>query len=137
MSPEGLVELGLSSATLDSVSLSMALIDVAIVGGGPAAANTIARQFHTTVAFDNKRYRKAHASHMNFATLPEGISCETVQFVDVGVAAIEKKNDSHFTLIDMNGNEWNFRKVLLAVRSVEKFPDIAGFDGLSGRRETR
>ncbi|KAF7370285.1 putative thioredoxin reductase [Mycena sanguinolenta] len=130
----------------------MDLIDVAIVGGGPAgltAASTIARQFHTAVVFDNKSYRNARASHMHMvpgwdhkdpkefrdaARRDILAHYETIQFVDVGVATIEKKNDSHFKLTDVNGKEWNFRKVLLAVGSVEKFPDIAGFDELWGKK---
>ncbi|KAJ6456104.1 hypothetical protein C8R45DRAFT_1222231 [Mycena sanguinolenta] len=128
MSPEGLLKLGL---TLDSVSPGMDLIDVE---GGPVgltATSTVARQFHTAVFFDNKRIKP---QELRDAARRDILArCEMVQFADVGVTGIGKKNDSHFKLIDVNGNEWNFRKVLLAVGSVKKFPDIAGFDGLSGK----
>lgn len=45
----------------------MNFIDVAIVGGGPAgltAANTVARQLHTAVVYDDCEYRNKDAREL-------------------------------------------------------------------------
>lgn len=126
----------------------MEMIDVAIIGGGPAgltAAGTLARQLHTAVVFDSQVYRNAKATHMHMvpgwenrdpkefrASAKRDIISNymTLQFSDVAVAKIEKKSDSHFVVMDANNKEWNFRKVILAVGSSNIFPPIEGYEKL-------
>ncbi|KAI5923509.1 hypothetical protein F4810DRAFT_209092 [Camillea tinctor] len=129
----------------------MDLIDVAIVGGGPAgltAANTLARQLHTAVVFDSKTYRNAGAAHMHMvltwdhkspseyrAAARQNISANysTIQFADVAVIKIEKESDI-FKVHDGNGKVWSFRKVILAVGSANTYPDIEGYEQLWKKR---
>ncbi|KAI8955147.1 FAD/NAD(P)-binding domain-containing protein [Xylaria longipes] len=105
-------------------------IDVAIIGGGPAgltAAATLARQLHTAV---NKNPQEFHSS-----TKSDIISrYSSIRFVDIAVAKIEKKSDAHFTLLDADGKEWTFRKVILAVGSSDTYPDIEGYAELWTKR---
>ncbi|KAH9905800.1 hypothetical protein F4778DRAFT_727519 [Xylariomycetidae sp. FL2044] len=130
----------------------MSLIDVAIIGGGPAgltAAGSLVRQLHTAVVFDSKTYRNSRATHMHMVPTwdhqsPEEFRAKarkdilsnysTVQFVDVGVTRIAKESDSHFKVADANGKEWDVRKVILAVGSSDTYPDIKGYEQLWGRR---
>lgn len=129
----------------------MAYHDVAVIGGGPAgltAAATLARQLHTVVAFDSKKYRNAKATGMYMVPGHEGKHPEdfrresreglskyqTIEFQDVRVEKVEKKNDSHFLITDAAGKEWNFRKLLLAVGSSDIFPGIEGYESLWGER---
>ncbi|KAL7619652.1 hypothetical protein AAE478_010193 [Parahypoxylon ruwenzoriense] len=135
-----------------SIKLTMEFIDVAIIGGGPAgltAANTLGRQLHTAVVFDSKNYGNARAPHMHIvptwdykdpeefrsAARREIESCyKTIRFVDVGVAKAEKKNDSHFKVFDLDGKEWDFHKVILAVGSSSVYPNIEGYEELWAKR---
>ncbi|KAI5863058.1 FAD/NAD(P)-binding domain-containing protein [Durotheca rogersii] len=130
----------------------MAFVDVAIIGGGPAgltAAATIVRQLHTAVVFDNGKYRNAKSSHMHMVptwdhkdpsafrnTIKEDILARysTVRFVDLGVSKIEKKSDAHFRVVDESGNEYDFRKIILAVGTADAFPDIEGYQEAWARR---
>lgn len=130
----------------------MELIDVAIVGGGPAgltAANTLARQLHTAVVFDNGLYRNAGSSHMHMLPTwdhkdPEDFrraarenilaNYSTIQFADVGVSRISKTSDAQFELTDGSGKVWGFRKVILAVGSGDNFPKIEGYEALWKKR---
>lgn len=135
----------------------MELIDIAIIGGGPAgltAAAAIVRQLHTAVVFDNQSYRNARSSHMHMvptwdhkdpkefrAAIRRDILAryDTVQFADIGVAKIEKKGDDsqgdvYFHVVDDAGVEYNFRKVILAVGAADKYPDIEGYQDAWARR---
>ncbi|KAI0174127.1 hypothetical protein BJ166DRAFT_574445 [Pestalotiopsis sp. NC0098] len=130
----------------------MSLIDVAIIGGGPAglsAASTLARQLHTAVVFDSQVYRNAKSTSMHMVPGWENkdpkdfrasarsdvlANYSTVEFTNVGVATIEKKDDAHFLVSDVNGKEWHFRKILLAVGSSNIFPSIEGYEQLWGER---
>jgi gliotoxin/aspirochlorine biosynthesis thioredoxin reductase len=130
----------------------MDFIDVAIIGGGPAgltAANTLARQVHTAVVFDNESYRNSGADHMHMIltwdhkspqdyrtaakrNIQENYSA--IEFASVSVDKIEKKSDSHFEVHDTNGNVKKFHKVILAVGSSDNFPEIDGYAELWKRR---
>lgn len=126
--------------------------DVAIIGGGPAglaAAATLARQLHTAVVFDSRVYRNQRANSMHMVPGLEGknpaefrrqsreaISSQysTIESQDVQIDKIDKKGDSSFSVIDANGKEWSFRKILLAVGSSNIFPAIEGYEPLWGVR---
>jgi gliotoxin/aspirochlorine biosynthesis thioredoxin reductase len=87
----------------------VALIDVAVVGGGLAgltAASTLARQLHTAVVFDSQVYRSAKSSGMHMVPGWENrdpkdfrVSARqdtisnyaTIQFCDMAVAKIERR----------------------------------------------
>jgi thioredoxin reductase len=130
----------------------MDFIDVAIIGGGPAgltAANTLARQLHSAVVYDNSSYRNAGANHMHMVLTwdhknPEDYRCaarenilenySTIRFANVSVVKIEKKSDSYFEVHDSNGVLKKFRKVILAVGSADKYPDVEGYDKLWKKR---
>ncbi|KAI0893442.1 hypothetical protein F4806DRAFT_488387 [Annulohypoxylon nitens] len=130
----------------------MDLIDVAIIGGGPAgltAAGTLARQLHTAVVFDSGNYRNAKATKMHMVPTWENKNprdfresarrdiesqYSTIQYADIPVTRVEKKNDAHFKIWDGNNKEWNFRKVLLAVGSSDAYPDIEGYEQLWAKK---
>ncbi|KAI1130732.1 FAD/NAD(P)-binding domain-containing protein [Nemania abortiva] len=127
-------------------------IDVAVIGGGPAgltAAATLARQLHTAVVFDSKSYRNAKASHMHMvpgwenknpqefrSTTKSEIQSNysSIQFADVAVTYIEKKDDAHFIVSDADGKKRNFRKIILAVGSSDTYPNIEGYEDLWAKR---
>ncbi len=58
----------------------------------------------------------------------------TVQFADVAVMNIRKERDSHFTVRDASGKEWHVHKVVLAVGSSDRYPEIEGYDQLWTKR---
>lgn len=126
-------------------------LDVAIIGGGPAgltAASTLARQRHTAVVFDSGTYRNAGSSHMHMVLTWDHkdpveyrkaarnnilANYETIQFADLAVTTI-KKSDDLFQVTDSSGKLWKFRKVILAVGSADKYPDLDGYDKLWKKR---
>lgn len=130
----------------------MATHDVAIIGGGPAgltAAATLMRQLHTVILFDSGKYRNDKAYDMHMVPGLEGkdpaqfrtesraallSKYSTLGFHDVPVAKVEKKGDSHFSITDSDGKEWNVRKIILAIGSAEIFPAIQGYGDLWGTR---
>jgi thioredoxin reductase len=130
----------------------MDFIDVAIIGGGPTgltAANTLARQVHKAVVYDNNSYRNSGASHMHMVltwdhknpqkyrpaarkSIQENYSI--IEFASVAVDEIDKVSDSHFEVHDSNGDVKKFRKVILAVGLFNIFSDIDGYAELWKRR---
>jgi thioredoxin reductase len=130
----------------------MDFIDVAIVGGGPAgltAANTLARQLHSAVVYDDSSYRNVGGDYMHMVLTWDHKSPEdyrstarknildnysTIQFAHVSVRKIDKKSDAHFEVEDSNGEVKKFRKVILAVGSADKYPNVEGYDKLWKKR---
>lgn len=129
------------------------LIDVAIIGGGPAgltAAATLARQLHTAVVFDSGSYRNAPSAHMHMvpawdhrdpaefraATKRDILAryAEFIKFEDIRVENIEKVGDAHFKVRDASDENRDFRKIILAVGSSNVFPDIKGYEDVWGKR---
>ena len=113
------------------------------------ASAALARQLHTAVVFDTQTYRNKKSTHMHMvptwdhkdpkefrAAAKEGILARysTIQYLDLAVTSINKKTDSHFTLVDANGKEWNFRKIILAVGMTDHYPDIEGYAELWTKR---
>lgn len=104
-------------------TLAMSPIDVAIIGEGPAglsAASALARQLHTAVVFDSQVYRNAGSTSVHMvpgwenkdlkdfrASAQSDIlaNYSTVEFSNEGVAMIEKKDDAHCLVSDVNGKE--------------------------------
>jgi gliotoxin/aspirochlorine biosynthesis thioredoxin reductase len=129
----------------------MSLLDVAIIGAGPAgltAAGTLLRQLHTVVLFDSGIYRNAKASHMHMVPTWDHKSpsdfrskaredlarYSTLQIVNEKVIEITKRNDSSFELWDQNGTSWTAQKIILAIGSVDIFPVIEGYAESWGKR---
>lgn len=127
------------------------MVDVLIVGGGPAglsAALALARQDHSSIIFDSGSYRNDPTDFMhlipgfdgevpaNFratarANISSGYDC--VSFRNVGVAAIQRAEAGLFELIDDHDQRWLGRKVILATGVQDVFPEIEGFAECWGR----
>lgn len=55
---------------------------------------------------------------------------DTIRFIDIGVAAVEKKGDVGFEIVDEKGERWGVRKVVLAIGSSDVLPEIEGYKDL-------
>ena len=51
----------------------------------------------------------------------------TMQVAQGEVVEIQKRDDSHFELKDADGKTWASKKIILAVGTVDNFPDIGGY----------
>ncbi|AEO69852.1 uncharacterized protein THITE_2057949 [Thermothielavioides terrestris NRRL 8126] len=128
-----------------------ALLDVLIIGGGPAglsAATALARQLYTAVVFDSGVYRNARATHMHAVPTwdhrdPADFRAaaradllaryDTIRFEQTSVSAVRRTDDGRFEATDANGIAWRGRKLVLATGVRDVYPDIPGYDDLWGR----
>ena len=121
------------------------LFDVLIVGAGPAGLQValgLARQLHPVVVFDSGVYRNERADHFhNIITWDHKDPKEfrqaakqnildrynTIQFENVEVAKLEKREDGKFVATDANGKAWVGKKVVIATGVKDVYPDIEGY----------
>ncbi|SPO06241.1 related to thioredoxin reductase [Cephalotrichum gorgonifer] len=126
------------------------LLDVLIVGGGPAGlslAGALARQLYTAVVFDNGTYRNARATHMHNVLgwdhqSPEAFRAkgredilsryETITVESTTIQQV-RKIDAGFEATNDKGQTWTGRKLALATGVRDTFPDIPGFADCWGR----
>ncbi|EGP87381.1 uncharacterized protein MYCGRDRAFT_41898 [Zymoseptoria tritici IPO323] len=132
-------------------SAAPALIDVLIVGGGPAGlavATGLARQPYTAVVFESGVYRNARTNHMhNVVTWDHRDPADfrakaradlwarydTIRIEDAKIENIRWNGDGRFEAIDGKGNVWTGKKVALAVGMEDVYPDIPGYDDVWAR----
>ena len=121
------------------------LLDVLIIGGGPAGlavASGLARQMYTTLVFDNGVYRNARATHMHNVAgwdhQPPGDfranvkqhllnKYNTVQFEQTTIQRVRKTDSGKFEAFDDKGRSWLGRKLVLATGTSDIFPAITGY----------
>ena len=135
-----------SSSSNGTMALSTTLLDVLIIGGGPAglsAATGLARQLYTAVVFDSGVYRNQRTNHMhNVLTWdhahPEAFRQKgrrdilnrytTVNFQDTEIKSVSKTSTGNFELKDAQGKSWTGRKLVIATGVRDVYPDIQGYD---------
>ncbi len=126
----------------------MSKFEVGIIGGGPAGLTTVAtlaRQLHTAVVFDSGSYRNGNTTHMHIVPTWDHkdqkefreetrsqieANYSSIQFADVAVSNVEKKNNSCFVISDLDGKIWEVKKLILAIGSSDMLPDIEGYSEL-------
>ena len=126
--------------------MSAEVVDVLIVGGGPAgltAALTVARQNHTAIVFDSGKYRNGRADQMHMIPTWDGRdpakfreearndirqNYPTIQIKDIELVSAKKINDSLFEVLDSDKNVYQGKKVILATGSGNIYPDIPGYE---------
>ncbi|KAI1322260.1 FAD/NAD(P)-binding domain-containing protein [Xylariaceae sp. FL0255] len=127
------------------------LVDVLIVGGGPAGqacAVTVARNQHTTIVFDSQSYRNERVQHFHMVPTWDGKNpldfhraaiqntldnFETIFFVDSEIKSAKKGDDEIFEVVDSSGKTWRGKGLVLATGIVDVPLDIPGFDECWGR----
>ncbi|KAJ8069779.1 hypothetical protein OCU04_000195 [Sclerotinia nivalis] len=118
--------------------------DVIILGGGHtglSAALTLYRHQHDVVIFDTGKPRNlwdtpTHAfsgwenkktSDFKTKSRNELKSTGFVRFIDQEVISVEKNNDSSFEVMTASGEQWQSKKLLLAMGTEFVFPNISGY----------
>jgi hypothetical protein len=133
------------------ISAMSDVVDVLIVGGGPAglsAATALSRLMHPCIIFDHGVYRNDRTKHMhNVPTWdhkdPEDFRkaarkdltdrYKTTSFVHAKVEKLTKLPDGGFEALDTAGKVYKGKKVLLATGVEDVYPEIAGYDDCWGR----
>lgn len=129
----------------NSTMATTPLLDVLIIGGGPAGLSTatgLARQLYTAVVFDSGVYRNQRANHMhNVLTWDHQNPVDfrkkgradilkrytTINFQDTEVKSVAKTAQGQFELKDAQGKLWLARKLVIATGVRDVFPDIEGY----------
>jgi thioredoxin reductase len=122
--------------------------DVAIVGGGPAglsAAIFLARYLHSVVLIDSGDPRNWETRAINgFLGSPTVRPAELrangreqarkygATLVDNCVLRVQKLSDDQFVLTLQNGEEYDARRLLLAIGLRDVWPDVPGLDRAYG-----
>ncbi len=126
----------------------MELHDVIIVGGGPSGLNAavvLGRCRRKVLLFDhgNQRNISSHGMH-NYLTRDD---VKPSDFLDISRKEIEKygvilkpvaikhadkKNESHFTVTDVNGTVYHSKKLILATGLKDKLPEVPGAKEIYG-----
>jgi thioredoxin reductase (NADPH) len=122
--------------------------DVAIVGGGPAglsAAIWLARYLHSVVLIDSGDPRNWETRGVNgYLGLPNVLPAELrargrddarmygATLVDDCVHRVQKLSDDQFVLTMHSGEDYDARRLLLAIGLKDVWPDIPGLDRAYG-----
>jgi gliotoxin/aspirochlorine biosynthesis thioredoxin reductase len=134
------------------MALAPKLYDALIIGAGPAglsAALSLARLRRTTAVFTMRNkagFRNRGVTEIHNILTRDGISPEEFRsigaqqiekytltdFVEADITMIEKVElddglRDGFRVEDANGSSWKGRKLLLAMGSVDIFPEIEGY----------
>ncbi|KAI0456047.1 hypothetical protein F5B21DRAFT_169597 [Xylaria acuta] len=140
------VWINLLEQATDDIMAAPPLLDVLIIGGGPAGlavATGLARQLYSAVVFDSGVYRNALTKHMhNVPTWDHRDPAEfrakavadlkarysTVWFESAKIESVRQTPKGHFQATDSQSRVWTGRKLVLATGARDVAPDIAGYE---------
>jgi thioredoxin reductase len=125
-----------------------AMLDVVIVGAGPAGSNAallLGRCRRKVVVVDSGRLRNASARHMHGFLTRDGIA--PAEFLRIahaqlrpyenvelrpGTASTARRDGDHFAVVLKDGTRLRSRKLLLATGVVDHLPPIEGVEAFYG-----
>lgn len=132
----------------NSKSKEMELLDVIIVGGGPAGLNAavvLGRCHRRVLVFDTEQYRNRYSHGMhNYLTrddiLPgdfikiarQEIQKYGIQLFNKKVVKGQKNKDGNFEVRDVDGGVHYAKKLLIATGLTDNLPEVEGFKELYG-----